>query len=230
MAHILIVDDDNDFLSLVAANLVAQDHRLVTAKSGLDALGLLAGQAPEQSFDLIMLDIELPAIKGTDVCRSYRDASGQSPVLMVGVSDDDELKASVLDAGADDYMTKPLDLAELSSRIRALLRRPPTFAGLNLKAGDLTIDARSLSVRRGDMPIVLLPKEYALLEFFMRHPNQVFSTDLLINRLWPADESISPETIRTHIKNLRKKLTMSPACKTGSKLATVHGIGYKFEP
>jgi len=80
MAHILIVDDDNDFLSLVAANLVAQDHRLVTAKSGLDALGLLAGQAPEQSFDLIMLDIELPAIKGTDVCRSYRDASGQSPV------------------------------------------------------------------------------------------------------------------------------------------------------
>lgn len=81
MAHILIVDDDNDFLSLVAANLVAQDHRIVTAKSGLDALALLSEQASAQSYDLIMLDIDLPAIKGTDLCRSYRDTSGQSPVL-----------------------------------------------------------------------------------------------------------------------------------------------------
>ena len=223
MAHILIVDDDNDFLSLVAANLAAQDHRTSAAKSGSEALGLLS----DGMFDLVLLDLGLA---GIDTCRTYRDSGGQSPVLMVGANHDDDHKASCLDAGADDYMTRPLDLAEFASRVRALLRRPTAFAGLDLKAGDLTIDARSLSVRRGNVPIVLLPKEYALLEFFMRHPNQVFSPDLLINRLWPADESISPETIRTYIKNLRKKLTPSPACESRSRLATVHGIGYKFEP
>jgi two-component system OmpR family response regulator len=135
-------------------------------------------------------------------------------------------KSAGLDSGADDYLTKPFQIKELGSRVRALLRRPTAFQANNLRVGSLEMDLSNFRVRRGEEEIALLPKEFALLEFFMRHPNQVFSPETLIDRVWTSDKEASPETIRTYIKRLRKKLDLEGE---RSLLSTVHGIGYKFE-
>jgi len=135
-------------------------------------------------------------------------------------------KEQGLDAGADDYLTKPFHLKELSARIRALLRRPVTFTGTTLKVGSLEIDPSSHRLTIEGREVNLLPKEYAILEFLMRHPNEVFSPDALLNRVWNSESEASTDTVYTYIKTLRKKV--SPEAPS-SIIKTVHGVGYKLE-
>jgi len=222
MAKILLLEDEPDFSVLVTALLASEHHTVESLAKGEEAVELLK----TSEFDCLILDWNLPGISGLDVCKTFRERGGKTPILMLTARAHVDEKSAGLDAGADDYLTKPFELKELSARVRALLRRPTQFSGRNLKVGQLEMDVNNYRVTRGEEVIQLLPKEFALLEFFMRHTNQVFSPETLIDRVWLAGEEASPETIRTYIKRLRKKLDLEGR---PSLLSTVHGVGYKFE-
>lgn len=223
MAKILLVEDEPDFSTLISEWLKASDHHVIDAvPKGEEALDLLRFY----KFDLIILDWMLPGMSGLEVCKAFRSTGGTTPVLMLTAKKHVDEKEAGLDAGADDYLTKPFELKELSARIRALLRRPVAFSGTVLKAGDVTMDTASYKVTRSGEDIQLLPKEFALLEFLMRHQNQVFSPEALLDRVWTSDSEASPETIRTYIKRLRKKIDQEGK---PSILSTVHGVGYKLD-
>jgi DNA-binding response OmpR family regulator len=222
MAKILLVEDEPDFTILISALLASDHHTVEAVDRGEAAVELLR----HYEFDCLILDWNLPGMSGIDVCKHFREKGGRTPILMLTSRSHVDEKSAGLDAGADDYLTKPFEVKELSARIRALLRRPTAFSGKNLKAGGLEMDVANHSVIRGDEVIQLLPKEFALLEFFLRHTNQVFSPETLIDRVWLAGEEASPETIRTYIKRLRKKLDIEGQ---PSLFSTVHGVGYKFD-
>lgn len=223
MAKILLVEDEPEFSTLICEWLKASDHHVVDAvQKGEEALDLLRFY----KFDMIILDWMLPGMSGLEVCKAFRSTGGTTPVLMLTAKTHVDEKEAGLDAGADDYLTKPFELKELSARIRALLRRPVAFSGTVLKAGDVVMDTASYKVTRSGEDIQLLPKEFALLEFLMRHQNQVFSPEALLDRVWTSDSEASPETIRTYIKRLRKKIDLEGK---PSILSTVHGVGYKLD-
>jgi DNA-binding response OmpR family regulator len=137
-----------------------------------------------------------------------------------------ESRIEGLDAGADDYLGKPFELSELSARLRALLRRPAQYGGKILTVRSIVLETDTYRVTVDGKEVTLLPKEFALLEFLMRHPNQVFSSEALIDRVWPSDSEASPDTVRTYVNRLRKKLDVEGQ---SSAIRTIHGIGYKLD-
>ncbi|MBZ0186582.1 MAG: response regulator transcription factor [Candidatus Obscuribacterales bacterium] len=221
MAKILLVEDEADISDLVTAWLAKDHHVVEVAATGEQALDLLR----VYPFDVLILDWMLPGVSGVEVCREYRTRGGTSPILMLTAKSHVNEKEKGLDAGADDYLTKPFELIELSARVRALLRRPVSFAGTVLKVGTIVLDTSTHKVTKNGGEVQLLPKEFALLAFFMRHPNQVFSAEALLDRVWSYDSEASPETIRTYIKRLRKKIDEEDK---SSLIGTVHGVGYKL--
>jgi len=221
MAKILLVEDEPDFSVLISHLLASEHHTVELADNGEAALELLG----VYHFDCLILDWNLPGISGLEVCQKFRANKGVTPILMLTARQHVDDKSAGLDSGADDYLTKPFELKELSSRVRALLRRPTSFQGANLQVGLFEMDVNNFRLTRQGEEVTLLPKEFALLEFFMRHPNQVFSPETLIDRVWASDHEASPETIRTYIKRLRKKLDQTGKPST---LSTIHGVGYKF--
>lgn len=222
MAKILLAEDDNQLSSLVEDWLKSERHRVEVVENGLDALDLL--QASQ--FDLLILDWNIPGRSGIEVCDEYRKNGGISPILMLTGKDKIEDKEQGLDAGADDYLTKPFHLRELSARVRALLRRPPDMASTVLDQGRLVLDVSACRLVKDGKPIDLFPKELALMEFLMRHPNQVFSIEALQERVWASDSEASPETVRVHIARLRSKIQ-----DDGEKplLRTIHRQGYMLD-
>src|SRR5262249_466480 len=157
-------------------------------------------------YDMVVLDVNLPKLSGLDVCKQFRESGGSTPILMLTGKDAIDDKERGLDAGADDYLTKPFHLKELSASVRALLRRPNTFTGDVLRSGDLILETSTFRVSRDGEDIQLSQQEFALLEFLMRNANQVFSPEALLDRVWKSSSDVSPAAIRTHIKMLRKKL------------------------
>lgn len=221
MAKILIVEDEADFSDPIRAFLTRDHHVVEVVENGLEALDRLRFY----KYDVIIMDWMLPGMQGVDVCREFRASGGTTPILMLTAKTATGEKISGLDAGADDYLTKPFDIGEVSARVRALLRRPAALTGNVLKLGQIVLERNTHRVTKTGEEIQLLPKEFALLEFFMRHPNQVFSAEALLDRVWASDSEASPETIRTYIKRLRQKIDN----KEGpSLIQTVHGVGYKF--
>jgi DNA-binding response OmpR family regulator len=221
MAKILIVEDEQDFYEPIRAFLTRDHHVVEVVENGLEALDRLRFY----KYDVIIMDWMLPGMQGVDVCREFRSSGGTTPILMLTAKTATGEKISGLDAGADDYLTKPFDVGEVSARVRALLRRPAALTGNVLKLGQIVLERDTHRVTKTGEEIQLLPKEFALLEFFMRHPNQVFSAEALLDRVWASDSEASPETIRTYIKRLRQKIDS----KDGpSLIQTVHGVGYKF--
>lgn len=221
MAKILIVEDEADFYEPIRAFLAREHHVVEVVENGLEALDRLRFY----KYDAIIMDWMLPGMQGVDVCREYRSSGGTTPILMLTAKTATGEKISGLDAGADDYLTKPFDVGEVSARVRALLRRPATLTGNVLKLGQIVLERDTHRVTKTGEEIQLLPKEFALLEFFMRHPNQVFSAEALLDRVWASDSEASPETIRTYIKRLRQKIDNKDV---PSLIQTVHGVGYKF--
>jgi len=174
-------------------------------------------------FDLIILDWMMPHVSGVDVCKNYRENGGKTPILMLTAKTTIEDREAGLDMGADDFLTKPFDQRELSARVRALLRRPDSMVGNVLTVNDISMDTVTCEVFKDGIKLHLRPKEFSLLEFFLRHPNQAFSSEMLLKRIWLEDAAASPDNLKTHIKMLRKKLD---PLKSESVIKTVRGRGY----
>jgi DNA-binding response OmpR family regulator len=222
VAKILIVEDDLELGKVVNQALAFENHTTELVSEGIEALQRM--QVYE--YDMVILDWNLPGMEGLEICKRYRASGGQALVLMLTGKGSISDKETGLDAGADDYLTKPFNTRELTARVRALLRRSGDKLSDNLlKIKNITLDPLTYSVKRDGEDIKLVPKEFALLEFLMRHPNRVYSPEALLNHVWTAEQDTSPDIIRTHIKNLRKKLD---ARESPSLIETVHGVGYKI--
>lgn len=223
MAKILFVDDDMDFLQVMCNYLILEMHSVDTARDGREALELLK----LSRYDIVILDLNLPRVDGLAVCREYRSEGGSARVMMLTGRTDINDKVRGFDAGADDYLTKPFDSRELSARIRALLRRPIETKHDVLKLGDVCLDMQRHTVSRGGSPLQLAPKEFALLEFFMRNPNQVFSTNSLLERVWCVESEAALDAVRMAITRLRAKLGGDRT--DGPIIETIHRVGYRLK-
>jgi len=222
MAKILIVEDDPDIATVLEQWLSFERHNIEIVDNGKTALEYLRGL----TYDLVILDRGLPEVGGLEICQKYRSWGGSAPILMLTARAEIADKAAGLDAGADDYLTKPFHPQELSARVRALLRRPAVSTGNVRKVGNIVLDPATYRVARSGKEIELLPLEFALLEFFMRYPNQVFSAEALLDRVWPPGSESSPDAVRTVIKTLRKKIDGEGE---PSMIKNVHGVGYRLE-
>lgn len=223
MSKILLVEDELDLSNQIRDWLI-RDHHIVEAVENGE---IAYHQLRVSKYDVIILDWQLPGMSGLEICKKYRALGGKSPVLMLTARSTVDDKEQGLDAGADDYLCKPFHLKELSARVRALIRRSSSGqAGSTLHLGDITLDPSARRVSKGEKDVKLEPKEFALLEFLMRNRNVVFSADALLDRVWESDTSVSPDSIRTYIKALRKKLDTNGQV---SIITTVHGLGYRLE-
>ncbi len=221
MAKILVVDDDTLLANMIADFLRAQLYTIEVVYNGADAEELLCNY----HYDAVVIDWGLPEKTGIEVVRKFRFEGGTSPVLMLTGRDTIDEKETGLDNGADDYLTKPFHMKELSARLRALLRRAAPSKKSTLEAGDLFLDPVAHKVTRGGEELNLHPREFALLEHLMRNPNQVFSAENLLDRVWKSDSSVGPEGVRASIKRLRKKVDVEGK---ESVIETVYGVGYKL--
>jgi DNA-binding response OmpR family regulator len=224
MAKILLAEDDLSLADVVSDWLVFQHHTVESVGDGSEA----AYKLKVFQYDLVILDWELPHEHGPDICRRFRLDGGKAPVLMLTGRTSVVEKTAGLDAGADDYLTKPFHLDELSARVRALLRRSTGVQSNVLSLGALTLDPEKFLVTMGGVEIKLVSKEFALLEFLMRHPNHVFSADALLERVWHSEKDVGPDAIRSCMKRLRKKLGDDE--KEQAMLQTFRGVGYKIVP
>ncbi len=221
--RILLVDDD-ELLAQQLGNFLGSQHYAVDVALDGEA-GWDYAQAAD--YDLIVLDINLPKLDGIRLCKKLRQARYGNPILLLTAQSDSSAKVVGLDAGADDYLVKPCTLSELSARIRALLRRPGRLNHPVLRSGGLCIDPSTCEVTYQGHLLSLSPKEYSLLELFLRHPQRIFSSTSILEHLWSFDDTPGEETVRTHIKRLRRKLK---AVEADTIIDTVYGMGYRLQP
>jgi DNA-binding response OmpR family regulator len=224
MAKIFLIEDDPEISSNVQDWLQSCENHIVDVsgdgKDGLEQLRFY-------NYDLIILDWDLPNLNGLELCTTFRGRGGNTPILFLTGKRELINKEAGFDAGADDYLTKPFSVRELAARVRALLRRPPMVgtAGV-LTCRHVSMDPNSAHVSSNGAEVKLNAKEYALLEFLLRHPGQLFNADALLDRVWSTDSNATTEAITTTVKRLRKKLDID-----GHKsiITTVHGLGYRLE-
>lgn len=222
MAKILLVEDDLEVCEVVSDWLVDEHYTIDVVNSGSEAIERLRFD----KYDVLIFDWQLPDTTGIEICKRFRSKGGNTPVLMLTGKSEITDKETGLDAGADDYLTKPFHPRELSARVRALLRRSGELKQNVLTCGEIKLDPQGFKVTKNGTEVALLPKEFALLEFFLRHPNQVFSPEALLDRVWSAESEASPDTIRVHITKLRGKIDTEGQ---PSIIKTLHRQGYKLE-
>lgn len=222
MPRILLVEDDTNLSATICERLESEQYFVDQQHDGLDALERLR----TISFDLLILDWDLPGASGYEICQRYRSNKGSAPVLMLTGKADIDHKEAAFNAGADDYLTKPFSSRELVVRIKALLRRTTTIAPALLQSGELSLDNASFCLHKNEQTVQLTAKEFAVMELFMKQPSHVFSAEALLDRLWDKDAEVSVFSVRTCIKNLRKKLD---SIGESSCIQNLHGLGYKFE-
>jgi len=223
MAKILLVEDDLVNAGLVRDYLKHEQYTVDEAHDVSEAQGFLSAY----QYDLLVLDWLLPDGSGIDVLKKFRDDGGLAPVILLTGKGHVSDKEVGLDAGADDYLTKPFEVRELSARIRALLRRNPLAQGNVLACGNITLDIKRACLTRDGEEIKLLPTEYALLEFLMRNQERVFSPGALLLHVWKSDSDATENGVRTYIARLRQKIDTQGK---PSLIKTIHGLGYKLEP
>ncbi len=221
MAKVLLVEDDKELSVALLSWLKLDNHSVELVESGEDALQLLENF----KYDVIVLDWGLPKMNGIEVLRKYRSSGGLTPVIFLTGRDDVSSKEIGLDTGADDYLTKPFEMRELSARIRSILRRPGGLMPNKIHIGNLVIEPETRKVSVNNVPVRLTRTEYAVLEFLVRNPNKVYGAKALIQAVWPSDTESSEDTVRACVKNLRRKITASEECV----LKTVPGSGYTIE-
>jgi diguanylate cyclase (GGDEF)-like protein len=221
---VLVVEDDELVAQALRIILSDQNYAVELASDGQTGLELVE----LFDYDLLLLDVMLPKLDGISLCRQVRSLGYQMPILLLTGRDSKHDKATGLDAGADDYVVKPFDTEELVARIRALLRRAKSSTQPLLEWGALQLDPSSCEVIYEDKLLPVTPKEYALLELFLRNNRRVFSCDAILEHLWTYDDMPGEEAVRTHIKGLRQKLKTVGAPAT--LIETVYGIGYRLKP
>ncbi len=219
--RILVVEDDVKMASLLRRGLVEEGLAADIASTGDDALWM----AGATEYDAIVLDVMVPGIDGFEVCRRLREAGTWAPVLMLTARDAVEDRVSGLDAGADDYLTKPFSFAELLARLRALGRRPPLERPAVLDVDDLRLDPATHEVWRGEMQIALSAKEFALLETFMRRAGEVLSRYQLLEHCWDYGYENRSNVVDVYVRYLREKIDRPFGRRS---LETVRGAGYRL--
>ncbi len=224
--HILVIDDEEDIVNLIAYNLEKEGYRVSKAYDGTQALQAVKKEKP----DLVILDLMLPEVSGIDVARIIRgdaDTAGL-PIIMLTARGTEVDRILGLEMGADDYVTKPFSVRELTARVRAVLRRsssaspePETFS-----QGKLFINFSSHRVTIDGKPVELSPTEFNLLKFFTRRPGRVYTRDQILDRVWGDDFFVEPRTVDVHIRRLRSRIEDDAA--DPRYILTVRGAGYKF--
>ncbi len=220
--RILIVEDDDRIAKPLAEDLKHQHHAVDIAFDGIEGWEY----AQSYQYDLILLDLMLPRLDGINLCKRLRAAKCNAFILMLTARDTTPDKVIGLDAGADDYLVKPFELEELAARIRALSRRTPETRQPILIHGNLQLEPSTCNVTYTGKPLSLTPKEYMILECFLKNPTQVLTRSVILDKLWEIDKLSGEETIKTHLTNLRKKLRAAGSPE--DLIETVYGIGYRL--
>jgi len=223
--HILVVDDEPQITRVLRTGLVAQGYEIRVANDGEMALEIMKDWSPH----LIITDLSMPGVNGVELCRRIRAVS-QLPILVLSVRDQERQKIEALDAGADDYITKPFSMNELLARVRANLRRAPKSEEVAdvVEVGDFRIDLATRTVTVAGKELKLTPKEFDLLLYLSQHPHRVVPHRTLLAAIWGANSTEQPEYLRVFIGQLRKKVEPDPA--EPRYLLTERWVGYRFEP
>lgn len=219
--RILIVDDDRRLVAIIRRGMLEEGYAADVAYDGEEG-GYLAEINP---YDLIILDIMMPKEDGVEVCRNLRAKGINVPILMLTAKDAVEDRVKGLDAGADDYLVKPFAFNELAARVRALLRREAKTKSPELQVGDLVLNTVTRQARRGDREIELTTKEYAILEYFMRHPNAVITRTMIEEHAWDYDFDSFSNLVDVYIRRIRRKIDNDGE---ESLIQTVRGAGYRL--
>jgi DNA-binding response OmpR family regulator len=220
--RILCVEDNIKLASNIKKGLEQDSYAVDTLHDG--EIALLRIQGNSTFYDLVVLDSMLPTVSGPEILKTIRKNGITIPVLMLTALDDVENKVSALDAGADDYLAKPFEFAELKARIRALLRRPKDIVPSVISLSDITLDTNKREVKKLNKIIALTAKEFSILEYMMRNPGQVLTREQIMNHVWDYSFDSFSNVVDVHIKNLRKKLQK----KNETIFETIHGLGYRF--
>ncbi len=226
MAKILLVEDDQDLSMMVKAGLEGERHVVEIAYDGEEAMHLIKSE----EYDVVVLDWQLPKLTGIEVLKNLRQMSKPVSVIMLTGKSGIDHKEEGIDTGADDYLTKPFDMRELHARLRALLRRPSGASGMTgncLKVADLELDPVKYRLTRAGKDIHLTPKDFALLEFFMRNPDHVFSVQTILSRVWSYESDASPEGLRAAIRRIRKAVDKNDD-PSESIIENVARVGYRL--
>jgi two-component system OmpR family response regulator len=219
--RLLVVEDEPRMAALLRRGFIEEGYAVDVSADGLEAVWC----ATENDYDAIILDVMLPGIDGFEVCRRLRSASQWAPVLMLTARDGIEDRVGGLDAGADDYLVKPFSFAELCARIRALVRRGSAERPAVLSSGDLRLDPAQRQAWRGDQPLELSPKEFALLELLLRHRGEVLSRTRIIEHVWDVNHDATSNVVDQYVGYLRRKIDR-PFDR--DDLETVRGAGYRL--
>lgn len=223
--RVLVVDDEELIVEMLSMGLNYEGFEVSVARTGYEALE----QARTRKPDLVILDIMLPGINGIEVCRQLRASTGSNGdvgILMLTARGELEDRVLGLDSGADDYLVKPFTFRELLARAGSILRRKGINLQQALRVGDLVLDRQTRRVARGGRTIELTVREFDMLELFMSHPRQVFSREVILNRVWGYDYLGDTNVIDVHIRHLREKLDD----ENRDLIRSVRGVGYSLEP
>lgn len=219
--RVLLVEDDPKQLMPLQTVLSQAGHSVDGVKDGETAQWLLS----EKEYDLLILDWMLPHISGVNLCRQYRAAGKTAPILMITARDTTPEKVTGLDAGADDYLVKPIDLVEFMARVRALRRRSPLWQGDTLSLEDLHLHLDTLTVERQGATVSLSSREFQLLEYFMRHPRQVLTRNQIQQAVWEWGTEPESNAIAVLIRKLRQRLQ---AVGSADWIESIYGMGYRL--
>ena len=222
----LVVDDEPQIRRVVRNSLASESHRVLEAATGREAIDLAAAERPS----LIVLDLGLPDMSGLEVCREIR-AWSQTPLIVLSARHSDQEKVALLDAGADDYITKPFSPSELQARVRAQLRRarlaPAASASPVVTVGELTIDPIKPGVKKGGVAVHLTKTEWDLLRVFLKHAGRTLTHQQLFRAVWGNASGDMQQYLRVHVRSLRRKIEQDPV--RPRLLITEPGVGYRFE-
>ena len=223
--HILVVDDETQITRVLRTSLVSQGYDIRVANDGATALDILK----DWTADLVITDLSMPEMDGLELCRRLRNKS-QVPIIVLSVKGEERIKVQALDAGADDYVTKPFGMTELLARVRANLRRFPSQdkeSGV-IEVGDFRVDLDAHAVSMNGREVRLTPKEFELITYFARHPGKVITHRALLTAVWGGNNTEQPEYLRVFIGQLRKKIEADPS--EPRYILTDPWVGYRFEP
>jgi DNA-binding response OmpR family regulator len=228
--RVLLVEDEPDLGAAIKRILNQKKYVVDWVQDGTEAWNYL--EDPQTQYTLAIFDWLLPGLSGLELCKRVRSQRNPLPILMLTAKDQMEDKIAGLDAGADDYLVKPFGMAELLARLRALQRRSPQLQPQQLTVGNLTLDYSTRTVcfqnpLAEQQVILLTTKEFQLLEYFMKHPNQVVTSDQIRNQLWEVSAEPISNVVAAQVRLLRRKLASSNRLDL---IETLHGIGYRFNP